>query len=99
LHYYTLYGVIEVGFWPEDQWDYSPEAERERQRIQSERDYYNLNRKRDPIAEAAKSILNPTTFNFDLDRIKRAVESDPIPHCTTVNELEQFIKKIIKEEI
>jgi hypothetical protein len=33
--------------------------------------------------------------------MKRAVESDsiPIPHCTTVNELEQFIKKIIKEEI
>ena len=27
LHYYTLYGVIEVGFWPEDQWDYSPEAD------------------------------------------------------------------------
>jgi hypothetical protein len=60
---------------------------------------YEQTRKKDPIAETYRTLLKDTSFNFDLDRIKRVVESDPIPHCTTVNELEQFIKKIIKEEI
>jgi hypothetical protein len=40
LHYYTLYGVIEVGFWPEDQWDYSPEADARRAAYKKELELY-----------------------------------------------------------
>jgi hypothetical protein len=90
-----------VGFWPEDQWDYSPEADARRAAYKKELELYEQTRKKDPIAETYRTLLKDTSFNFDLDRMKRAVKSDsiPIPHCTTVNELEQFIKKIIKEEI
>ena len=46
-----------MGFWTEDQYDYSPEADALRAKYKAEYDYYQANMKPDPVAVTAKSIL------------------------------------------
>ena len=50
-----------MGFWPEDQYDYSPEADAIRAKMKKEYDYYQANMKPDPVALTAKLILKNKT--------------------------------------
>lgn len=74
-----------MGFWPEDQWDYSVEAETQRQVYRKQFEFFQQNMKKDSIAEAAKIILNTKNINekyhkqmivevFDLDTLNQIIQ-------------------------